>query len=160
MIKTIFVIAAWLLTMYQFSLSSAFAQYSSRTVASAFHGFYIAARKQTKGAVCYASDWGSNVEINMDSPPQMRISSNEVLYYNGSVRCDILGIKKRKPSIFVAGAGANADLAIDVDLRCFDEGTIGTHTTTWRLMDIGQESILIEARTGWAPEAWVKCVGK
>ena len=157
------IVANVLMIMCQYSSSAALAQYSTKTVESAFQGYYVIIRKQTNGGVCKASNWTSQdtlPAIEMQPAPQMHVSSNEVLYYHGGVRCEILGVRRRKPTIFVAGAGADSNLAIDVDLRCFDEGTVGRHTMTWRLMNLDQDEVLIEARSGRAPEAWVKCRGK
>ena len=130
----------------------------AQTVDPALQGYCVIARKETRGDICRSSDWTDLPMVEMESLPQMRITGREVLYYQGSVRCEVVRIAPSKTPTFVGGAAKSN--AANVDLRCFDEGTVGRHSVTWRMMNVGEESLLIKSRRSWTPELWVKCTAK
>ncbi|WP_441228151.1 hypothetical protein AB7813_12855 [Tardiphaga sp. 20_F10_N6_6] len=146
-----------MMIIYALSANPSCAEESKSSQTAEFDGFYVVARKQTAGNQCSAKRWKEGLpEITGAPAPQLKFSAGELQYYQGSVGCDIIRQRILKTNNFV-GAGSETTLSLATDLKCYDEGTIGRKTVTWKLTHVGGETVLIELHPGFSPELWIKC---
>ena len=132
----------------------------------AFYGYYVYASDKDDGSRCKKDE--STEEL--DKGYQMTVTSSEV-HYNGTgthVSCKIQRVyrpqrKRSSPSDgpnYVGSWLRPDDPVYIVGLSCFDEGTTSRSDVMFRLIRMGNSTVLLETDKSLATDAWAKCQGR
>ena len=117
-------------------------------------GLYVLVDKTLAGEICKSEDWEVQGEYDPnDQPVQMMIERQDVYYYGGSVGCEVISIS---PTSFSSWPRIEPT-AYDVDMKCYDEGTVGRHKQVWHLVKAGSQQLLLTSQASAVPEAWLRC---
>lgn len=132
------------------TISSASEGIAMDAIPNNFHGYY--ALSGTSKIQCARDRW--TADENATEWVQMNITGKKVLYYEGSVSCDVQSVRPTNKISWPR----NEAVALDVDLTCYDEGTVANHNQTWHLVQEQSDTLLVTQQEGRVPELWKKCV--
>lgn len=117
-----------------------------------FLGLYVMVDETLAGEICRSEDWEVRGGLG-DDPVQMKVEPQNVLYYHGAVSCEVVSIS---PTSSHAWPRYEA-IAYDLDMKCYDEGTVGRHRQVWHLVKAGSQQLLLTSQASRVPEVWLRC---
>lgn len=96
---------------------------------------------------CHSDGWTKT------HPTQMRVTDRQVLFFQGSVSCELQSFKPTTKQSWPR----IGPTAYDLTLQCHDEGSVGRHRQTWNFITGAAMTAVVIAQDNMVPELWTKC---